>query len=175
MSEDGGFDARFRRVYESLFPVIYRVALRITGDTGRAEDLCHEAFLKYFEKGRNLPDLEQTRYWLIRVVKNLSYNVEKRKARERTAVERLRRDGPAADRSSEDVYLARADQGAVRELLQALPYNLRVPLVLKEYEGLTYKEIGKILGISEGNVKVRVFRGREKLAELFKRGFGDES
>jgi RNA polymerase sigma-70 factor (ECF subfamily) len=39
-------------------------------------------------------------------------------------------------------------------------------LVLKEYSEMNYKEIGKVLGISEGNVKVRVFRARERLAAL---------
>ena len=49
-----------------------------------------------------------------------------------------------------------------------IPYNLRVVLILKEYGKMSYKEIGAALGISEGNVKVRVFRGREKLAKLLK-------
>jgi RNA polymerase sigma-70 factor (ECF subfamily) len=40
--------------------------------------------------------------------------------------------------------------------------------VLKEYVDMNYKEIGKVLGISEGNVKVRVFRGRERLLKLLK-------
>jgi RNA polymerase sigma-70 factor (ECF subfamily) len=42
-------------------------------------------------------------------------------------------------------------------------------LILKEYGDLNYKKIGQILGISEGNVKVRVFRGRERLAGLLKK------
>jgi len=43
---------------------------------------------------------------------------------------------------------------------------LRMVLILKEYGDMNYKEIGKVLGISEGNVKVRVFRARERLASL---------
>jgi len=59
--------------------------------------------------------------------------------------------------------------------LEKLPENLRIVLILKEYGGLNYKEIGRSLGISEGNVKVRVFRARERLsglldAEAFKDG-----
>ena len=49
---------------------------------------------------------------------------------------------------------------------------MRTVLVLKEYGQLNYKEIGSILGITEGNVKVRVFRARERLLELLK---GDEA
>jgi len=169
MARDDGLDERFRASYEQLFPLVYRIANRITGDSERAEDLAHEAFLRLYQRGGALPDPDQTKYWLIRVVKNLSYNNEKRKARERRAFERLGRVEPLAGPSSEEVFLKEADQGLVRRLLADLPLNLRMPLVLREYEGLTYREIGKILNISEGNVKVRVFRGREKLAELLEK------
>jgi RNA polymerase sigma-70 factor (ECF subfamily) len=129
--------------------------------------MCHEAFLRYYQRGRDLPDLEQTRYWLIRVVRNLSLNSEKRRTREKKAVVRLGQEGPHSVPSSEEDFLKEVDRGLIRELLQLVPHSLRVPLVLREYEGLTYREISNILNISEGNVKVRIFRGRQKLAELF--------
>ena len=47
---------------------------------------------------------------------------------------------------------------------------MRIVLTLKEYSGLNYKEIGKILNISEGNVKIRVFRARQQLGEYLKKG-----
>ena len=53
---------------------------------------------------------------------------------------------------------------AVQNALDKLQPKLRTPLVLKEYGELSYKEIASILGISEGNVKVRVFRAREVLS-----------
>ena len=46
-----------------------------------------------------------------------------------------------------------------------MPENLRLVVVLKEYGELDYKSIGKVLGISEGNVKIRVHRARKKLEE----------
>jgi RNA polymerase sigma-70 factor (ECF subfamily) len=57
-------------------------------------------------------------------------------------------------------------RGEVQRALELLPMNLRMVLLLKEYGELNYKEIGRNLGISEGNVKVRVFRARERLAGL---------
>ncbi len=169
MARDDGFDQGFRASYEQLFPLVYRIASRITGDSARAEDLAHEAFLRLYQRGGALPDSDQTRYWLIRVVKNLSFNYEKRKARERRAVERLGRVDRPSEPSTEDVFFREADQGLARELLAELPLNLRMPLVLREYEGLTYRQIGQILRISEGNVKVRIFRGREKLAQILEK------
>ena len=53
-----------------------------------------------------------------------------------------------------------------REALKKLPKNLREVLMLREYGDLNYKEIAKVLGITEGNVKVRVFRAREQLLKL---------
>jgi RNA polymerase sigma-70 factor (ECF subfamily) len=169
MARDNGFDQEFRASYQQLFPLVYRLASRITGDSERAEDLAHEAFLRLYLRGGALPDSDQTKYWLIRVVKNLSYNHEKRKARERQAVERLGRVDRRAEPSAEEIFFRKSDQGLAQDLLAELPLNLRMPLILKEYEGLTYREIGRILKISEGNVKVRVFRGREKLARILEK------
>lgn len=161
-------DESFREVYEALFPIIFRIAFRITGSRTIAEDLCHEAFIKYFERKQALPDLDQAKYWLIRVVKNLSFNLEKRKHRERAAYEKYSRQKQDSTRSGEDELIRAEALSAVQESLERLPFNLRTVLVLKEYSGLKYKEIAQILGIREGNVKIRVFRARERLAALLK-------
>ena len=50
--------------------------------------------------------------------------------------------------------------------MNKLPEKLRMVLILREYAELNYKEIGRVLGITEGNVKVRIFRAREQLAKL---------
>ena len=54
----------------------------------------------------------------------------------------------------------------VKAALELLPEKLREVLVLREYGDMNYKEIGQMLGITEGNVKVRVFRAREQLIKL---------
>jgi len=54
----------------------------------------------------------------------------------------------------------------VQHALEQLPENLRTALQLREYTELNYKEIGKVVGITEGNVKVRVFRARKLLEEM---------
>jgi len=161
---------RFEEAYKSLFPTIFRVSYRITGDKGIAEDLCHEAFIKYYEKKELLPDLDQAKYWLIRVVRNISLNYEKRKIRERQAYIRFGKTSIDYAESGEDKLIKKETNGMVQEALNRLPYKLRIVLVLKEYAGLNYREIGDVLGISEGNVKIRVFRAREKLAIIFKEG-----
>jgi RNA polymerase sigma factor (sigma-70 family) len=160
----------FDVVYETLFPVIYRVSLRVTGDREVAEDLCHEAFIKLMERSDLIPDLEQSKYWLIRVVKNLSLNHEKRRTREKKAFTKLTRLAPVVAESSEKQVMKEQTRSTVQTALNGLPYNLRAPLVFREYGDLSYKQIGALLGITESNVKVRIFRARERLGKALAEG-----
>jgi len=159
-------EAEFRKVYDNAFPVLYRVAFRIAGSGEAAEDLCHDAFSRLHEKNMVFPTLDEATYWLIRVVKNASLNYAKRKQRERRAYQRAFKEETKQAETGEGLLVRKETRGEVVEALNKLPDNLRIVLVLKEYAELNYKEIGRMLGISEGNVKVRVFRARERLAVL---------
>jgi len=159
-------DAEFRRVYDSAFPVLYRVAFRIAGSGEAAEDLCHDAFSRLHEKNMVFPNPEEATYWLIRVVKNASLNYAKRKQRERRAYQKAFKEDVRQSETGEGLLIRKETAGEVSEALDRLPDNLRIVLVLKEYAELNYREIGRMLGISEGNVKVRVFRARERLAGM---------
>jgi RNA polymerase sigma-70 factor (ECF subfamily) len=174
MPKEQSFEDFFKEVYKKHFTMIFRVAFRITGESFKAEDVCHEAFLKFYEKGRAITDSDQAKYWLIRVVKNLAYNTEKRKQIEAKAINKLKPAAAEPSPSSEEQFFKTQTESAVQEALNKLPYNLRIVLILKEFEGLTYKEIASIIGISEANVKVRVFRGREKLEKIIRENQGEE-
>ncbi|MDR1929951.1 MAG: RNA polymerase sigma factor [Treponema sp.] len=156
----------FRRLYDTVFPILFKVSCRITGSEEAAEDLCQEAFFKYYEKDMAFPNPEEVKYWLIRVVKNSALNYAKRKERERRAYQRAFREDQRSPETGEILLLKKETRLEVEEALNRLPENLRMVLILKEYGNLNYKEIGRALGISEGNVKVRVFRARERLTAL---------
>jgi len=156
----------FRQLYETVFPILFRVSYRITCSEEAAEDLCQEAFFRLHEKNMVFPSPDEAKYWLIRVVKNAALNYAKRKLRERKAYQRAFREDTRAVETGENILLKKETREEVKEALDKLPENLRVVLILKEYGELNYKEIGRSLGISEGNVKVRVFRAREKLSGL---------
>ncbi|GHV84860.1 RNA polymerase subunit sigma-24 [Spirochaetia bacterium] len=162
----GSAEERFRRLYTSVFPILFRVAIRITSSGEAAEDLCQEAFFRYHEKGMIFPNPDEAKYWLIRVVKNAALNYAKRKERERRAYQRAFREDWRKNEDGEQELLEKETRQEVSAALSKLPEKLRIVLVLKEYGELNYKEIGRVLGISEGNVKVRVFRARERLSTL---------
>ena len=164
--------AEFRKLYEAVFPILFRVAFRIAVNEEAAEDLCQEAFFRLHEKKMVFPSLDDAKYWLIRVVKNASLNYAKRKDRERRVYQKAFREERRLDESGEDILIKKETRTEVKQALLRLPENLRTVLILKEYAELNYKEIGSMLGISEGNVKVRVFRARERLSVMLAKGDG---
>jgi RNA polymerase sigma-70 factor (ECF subfamily) len=160
----------FRRIYDSAFPVLFRVAYRITNSEEAAEDLCQESFFRLYEKNMVFPNPEQAKYWLIRVVKNAALNYAKRRERERKAYQRAFREDTRQVETGEVQFVKKETRAEIQEALNKLPENMKMALVFKEYAEMNYKEIGRVLGISEGNVKVRVFRARERLAVLLQGG-----
>ena len=156
----------FHKLYETVFPILFRVAYRIVGSEEAAEDLCQETFFRLFEKKMVFPNSEEAKYWLIRVVKNAALNYAKRKMRERKVYQKAFREDTRVEETGENLLLKKESREEILEALEQLPENMRIVLILKEYGELNYKEIGRALGISEGNVKVRVFRARERLAGL---------
>ncbi|MDR0718351.1 MAG: RNA polymerase sigma factor [Treponema sp.] len=163
-------EEEFRRLYDTVFPILFRVAYRIAGSEEAAEDLCQEAFFRLHEKSMVFPSLDDAKYWLIRVVKNAALNYAKRKIREKKAYQKAFREDIRTVDSGESQLVKKETRDEVLAALEKLPENLRIVLILKEYGELNYKEIGRALGISEGNVKIRVFRARERLALLLTEG-----
>ncbi len=155
--------ADFRRLYDATMSLLFKISFRIVNDEEAAEDLVHDSFIKANEKELVFPSLDDAKYWLIRVVKNASLNYAKRKVREAKAYHKALYEGRQEMESGETELLKKETIEKAKEALEKLPPKLKEVLVLREYGGMNYKEIGKILGITEGNVKVRVFRAREQL------------
>jgi RNA polymerase sigma-70 factor (ECF subfamily) len=154
----------FDEAYRTLFATVFRVAYRISGDTGLAEDLTHEAFLQLLRAERLPPTIAETKYWLLRVVRNLSLNLETRRGRERRAYQRAQHLMPDQQPSTADEAVAAQLRSEVQLALDSLPPEMRTILTLREYGDLSYREIASVMLISESNVKVRLHRARQRMA-----------
>ena len=170
MEQISNHGEQFNKVYDEVFPVLLKVVYKITGSLDIAEELCQEAFIRFYERMEDFPDINQAKYWLIRVSKNLALNHQKRKGREKRAYERAIHEPGRNDETGETAILKKESYYAVQKALDRLPENLKTVLILKEYGNLNYKEIAKTLKISEGNVKVRVFRARKQLFDYLNNG-----
>lgn len=156
----------FRKIYDACMQMLFKISFKIVNDEEAAEDLAHDSLIKANEKGLVFPSLNDAKYWLIRVVKNASLNYIKRKDRERKAYEKVLYEDHRKNETGESDLLKQESMEKAREALKKLPSKFQEVLILREYSDMNYKEIGKVLGISEGNVKVRIFRAREQMLKL---------
>ena len=159
---------------EYLTP-LYSSALRMTHNPADAEDLVQETYLRAyrgfggFEAGTNL------KAWLFRILTNTYINQYRAKKRrpeqqELDEVEELflyRRLGgleaAVAGRTTEDIVLEHFTDIEVQQAVDALPENFRIPVLLADVEGFSYKEIAGILDVPIGTVMSRLHRGRKAL------------
>ena len=158
----------FRKVYDANYTLLMQVVMHIVYNQEIAEDLVQEAFERFYVKNISFPTMDEAKYWLLRVSKNLALNHIRRNKREIQLVEKVKKlPGETVNFfDSSKAVIEEEERRNVREAVNSLPENLRSVIQLKEYSGLDYKAIGKVLGISETKVKVRGHRARKKLEEI---------
>ncbi len=143
---------------------LFNAAYRVLYDRHAAEDVVQKVFIALLERKNDLTKIESLDAWLYRTTLNISLNIKKgllrRKQREESAA-----TSSAAENPREAA--ARAEQRKQLDLaLRKLKDSVRIPLVLRYLEGLSYGKAGEIMNLSSGAVRKRVTRGLKKLRNL---------
>jgi RNA polymerase sigma-70 factor, ECF subfamily len=180
MSVDSDFDLmlRVRQGNADSFDELlrrYRTPLvkyfcRLVRDQALAEDLAQEAFLRvYNARHRYRPDARFTT-WLYRIATNLAFNaIRDARGRQRQDRNGFSEDGEGSyefvdPRASAEQEMIETDRSRmIREAIEALPENQRTAVILHKYQDVDYRQIAKILKVSESAVKSLLFRAYETL------------
>lgn len=158
----GGDREAFVALVERHKDAVVSYLARLCGNRDRAEDLAQETFLRLFRSAAGYSERGLLRAYLFRIATNLLRSEERRERRHRLLAPFLR-SGEAVEPAAPDGLLRQEVRREVTLALAALPLRYRVPLVLYEIEGWPYLEIARQLALSEGTVKSRIHRGRERL------------
>ena len=161
--EERAFDELVRRHHA----VAWRVALRVSGgDEELAADAAQDGFLKAFrglDGGRGDAPF---RSWLLTIVANEARSLLRTRARRREtsldAVGPVASGGPDAARQA----VLRSEVERVREHVALLPEKQRLSVTLRLEEGLSFREVGELIGSSEGAARVNYHHGINKLREM---------
>jgi len=156
------FDVLVDRYYK----VLYRVAIRITGNREEAQDVTQTAFLKGFEKLDTFDPSHRFFSWLYRILMNEGLNQVKKR---RPTVD-LEEDLTSRERTPEQDYEHQRLHTVVQEALMQLPMEQRQVLVLRHFGDLSYEEISKVVGVPEKTVKSRLFSARRRLCSILAEG-----
>ena len=145
----------------------HNLARWLTGNPHDAEDVTQEACLRaltFFDSFRG----EDGRAWLLAIVRNTCYDwLQKRRRHSPLTSEPDELDVAADTAPGPEAQLLRnADQQLVRESLEGLPAEYREVLVLRELEGMSYKQIARIADVPIGTIMSRLARGRKRLESL---------
>jgi RNA polymerase sigma factor (sigma-70 family) len=143
---------------------VYRLAYRLTGNRADAEDLTQEVFMRVF---RSLESYTPGTFegWLHRITTNLFLDQARRKAKIRFDSLGDQPDGrlPGRTPPPDHQVLDTVFDSDVEQALMALAPQFRAAVVLCDVEGLSYEEIGEVLGLKLGTVRSRIHRGRAQL------------
>lgn len=157
------------RAFETLArrhqAALYRLAVRVMGDPGEAEDALQEALIDAWRRIAKFRGDSAFSTWMYRVVTNRCIGMLRR--RRPVPVDQVE-DVIASPDSPERTAEIDASMAALGQALQGLRDDVRICWVLRELEGLGYTEIAEITGASEDAVRGRIHRARVQLAEVMR-------
>lgn len=152
--------------------VAYRFSLLVCGHAEDAEDVMQDALLKTYQYVNRIEDPSAFRTWLYSTVRNACLMKRRRRVGEPAGFVSVEQGASDADGAGGGVELASASTPAderlieaarhdrLRAALAALPPTYRVIVVMREIEGLSTREVARVTGFSEANVKTRLHRAR---------------
>ncbi len=145
---------------------LYRTALRITFDKAEAEDIVQDTLIKVWDKRGEWTKLDSVEAFCLTVTKNLAIDrTQKRGSRTLELEEGM--DRPSTASGPHETLVAKERLALLHRLIGKLPGKQRQTMRLRDIEGKSYKEIATLLGITEEQVKVNLFRARQKVKQQF--------
>ena len=149
---------------------LYRLALRITMNAAEAEDVVQETMIKVWNKRDDWNRIESIEAFCLTICRNLSLDKVRRMDNQTQSLDATIQPLDHRVASNPEEHTVQRDRvRLVRQLISELPEKQRSCMQLRDMEGKSYKDIATILGISEEQVKVSIFRARQAIKEKFMR------
>jgi len=145
---------------------VYRVALRILRNEDDASDVAQEAFLKGFRGLGGFRGDAAFKTWILTIAANEARMALRKSGRRKEVALEAVAPVPSQDLSVHERVERSEDVERIRRVLARLPDKQRQAVELRIYEGLSFREIGAIIGSSEGAARVNYHHGIRRLREM---------
>ena len=162
-------------IFDGERPRLVALAYRLLGTMTDAEDVVQDAYvraLRFFSSLRS----DDARAWLFTIVRNTWYGrfPQATGANQPTVYDDMKHDRPDEGLDPEALAMQQQAVDKVKRAVQELPTDFREVIILRELEGLSYKEIAAVVGIPIGTVMSRLFHARRKMQALLHERLGGE-
>jgi len=159
---------QFAEKYQQFFPRVFAYVYGRVYNVHQAEDLVSEVFERAFLKMDSLRNDEAFATWLFTIARNLVTSHARKRGRETVVDPDILKSVVATSMSVENEVLVREEVAAVVECLKKFPQREQDIVSLKFDAELTNGQIARVMGLSEANVRVILFRTLRKLREMIK-------
>ena len=159
----------FRNDVLPLKNELYRLALRITLNPAEAEDIVQETMIKVWNRREQWDNIESIEAFCLTICRNISLDKMRKMENQNQSLSEGEHDAPDQSYSSnpEEQAMQQDRMQLIRRLINSLPEKQRSAMQLRDFEGKSYKEIAKVMGISEEQVKVNIFRARQAIRQKY--------
>lgn len=156
----------FRNDILPLKDKLYRLALRITLNSAEAEDVVQETMIRVWNRREEWQQFDSIEAYCLTVTKNLAIDRSQQKEAQNVELTPETQETPDAS-SPYDQLVNEERMNIIHQLVNNLPEKQRIVMQLRDIEGKSYKEISEILQLTEEQVKVNLFRARQKVRQRF--------
>lgn len=159
----------FEQLFYKYQEKVYNIAYRMMGNRQDAEDVTQEVFFRVYQKLASFKFKSAFSTWLYRITANLCLDEIRRK--KRSIEEVFSQDelySFCSNFNPEDKVIADEEQALLWEAINSLKTEYRIIIILRDIEGLSYKELKQVLKCSMGRVKSRLHNARRELKTILK-------
>ncbi|MDD4760603.1 MAG: RNA polymerase sigma factor [Bacteroidaceae bacterium] len=148
---------------------LYRLALRITLDTLDAEDIVQETLIRVWNMREDFDKIDSIEAFSLTICRNLALDHISRKESQNEQLDESYDTTPDVASTPLQALLLEDKRSWVMKLFNELPEKQRSVMQLRDIEGKSYREIAQVLGFTEEQVKVTLFRARQHIRQEFEK------
>ena len=143
-----------------LKDLLFRTALRITGCREEAEDVVQETLIKLWNQREKLSEVASLEAYAITLARNLSIDLLRKASVNTVTLDECTPVNTSSENPYEQIY-AREEIRRIILVMALLPEKQRTCMHLRDFEGKNYREIADVMGISEDQVRINIYRARQ--------------
>lgn len=167
MRESSGKVFEFTIVYNRLKRQVYNYASKMINDKNVCEDIVQSVFVKFYENMERIVNKDSYNFWIFRTARNEIFGYYRNKKKFFSG------DDPhdeeevklTSGRQADEILESKELKQILNNQLSNLPDEQKEVFILKEFSGLSYREIASVMNISEDLVKSRLYKVRQKLVK----------
>ena len=165
LCQDGDMTA-FEQLFQRHQGRVYSVASRMMNDPEDALDMTQEIFLRAYQKIGKFKFTSAFSTWLYKLATNLCIDELRKRKRSANTTPLEEAISQSDGNTPEDDAISKDRERRVWQAIDSLKEKERAVIVLRDIEGLSYKEVAEVLGCSLGRVKSRIHEARQKLKDI---------